>query len=111
MTADAMFVGIEAFLSELGSCGAVKAGELELLERGVSIVKSSADMTREVSERFVKQVRPLLALGEVRMTNELLGAFSAGMCPITLCERNITPDVTRRLNAHLSLIDGSIPIA
>ena len=108
---DAMFAGIGAFLSELERCGAVKAGELELLELGVSLVKSNAAMTREVSDRFVKQVRPLLALGEVRMTNDLLCAFSAGMCPITLCERQITPDVTRRLNAHLSLIDRCIPTA
>ena len=106
-----MFDGIGAFLGELESCGAVKAGELELLELGVSLVKSNAAMTRQVSERFVQQVRPLLALGEVRMTNELLGAFSAGMCPITLCEHKITPDVARRLNAHLSLIDRCIPSA
>ena len=108
---DAMFDGISALLSELESCGAVKAGELELLELGVSLVKSNAAMTREVSDRFVQQVRPLLALGEVRMTNELLGAFSAGLCPIVLCERSITPDVTRRLNTHLSLIDRCIPTA
>ena len=30
------------------------------------------------------------------------------LCPITLLEERITPDVSKRVNAHLALIDESI---
>lgn len=105
---EAMFGGIYGILKELEYCEAVRAGELELLELGVSLMKSNAKMTRDVSERFVRQVRPLLLLGEVKMNNQLLRAISGGLCPITLVEERITPDVSKRVNAHLALIDKSI---
>ena len=105
---EAMFGGIYGILKELEDCEAVRAGELELLELGVSLMKSNAKMTRDVSDRFVRQVRPLMMLGEVKMNNELLRAISGGLCPITLVEERITPDVSRRVNAHLALIDESI---
>jgi hypothetical protein len=103
-----MFGGIYGILMELESCCAVDEGQLEIVKLGVEYMKSNAKMTRDVSERFVKQIRPLLSRGEVKMDNELLRAISGGLCPIALLEDRITSDVTRRVNAHLALIDESI---
>ncbi len=109
MTA-AMFDYVRAILSELVTCDAVSAGDLELMELGISLVRSNAAMTRDMSQRFVKQVRPLLLAGEVSVSNELLRALSGGLCPIKLREGKITPEVSRRVQTHLSLINGCIQI-
>ena len=106
--AEQMFGGIYGIIRELGDCEAVGQGEVELLELGVGMMRSNASMTRDVSKRFVTQIRPLLSRGEVHVNNELLRAISGGLCPITLLEERITPDVSKRVNAHLALIDESI---
>ena len=103
-----MFGGIYGILTELEHCAAVDEGQLELVKLGVELMRSNAKMTRDVSERFVRQIRPLLSRGEVKMNNELLRAISGGLCPITLLEERITSDVSKRVNAHLALIDESI---
>ena len=103
-----MFGGIYAILGELESCRAVKPSELELMELGVELAEGNAAMTRDCADRFVKQVRPLLLLGDVRVSNDLLCVISGGMCPVTIVESKITPEASARIHAQLLLIDRSI---